>query len=78
MMDPQKRLLTIVREARKRGAAERPAADLIGTPFVARNTVAARHGLSGQGAKSAIDTLVGLGILELGLSHRCSALVSGP
>lgn len=52
-----------VQRAGRRGASERLAADLVGTPYVARNTVADRYGLSGQGARNAIGVLDTLGIL---------------
>jgi Fic family protein len=60
----QRELRERVQRAGKRGASEQLAADLVGTPFVARNVVAASYGLSGQGAKNAIDALVSLGLLE--------------
>lgn len=63
MMELQDRLRGKVQRARKRGVAEQLAADVIGTPYVARNTVAANYELSGQGAKNAIDALVDLDIL---------------
>ena len=53
-----------MREAGKRGAAEHLAADLVGRPYVDRPLVAARLGLSGQGAQNAINTLVSLDILS--------------
>jgi Fic family protein len=53
-----------VQAARKRGAAERLAADLVGEPYVTAPLVAKRYGLSGQGATNAIRTLVDLGILR--------------
>lgn len=60
----QTELREMVQGARKRGAAERLAADLVGNPYVARNTVADRYDLSGQGAQNAINSLVSLGILS--------------
>ncbi len=60
----QGELRDAAREAGKRGAAERLAADLIGLPFVTRPEVAARYGLTGQGATNAIRTLVDLGLLQ--------------
>jgi Fic family protein len=53
-----------VQSARKRGAAERLAADLVGVPFVTAPFVATRYELSGQGATNAIKTLVDLAILR--------------
>jgi Fic family protein len=53
-----------VQQANKRGSAERLAADLVGHPYVDRPWVAARLGLSGQGAQNAINTLLELGVLE--------------
>lgn len=53
-----------VQRAGKRGTAERLAADLVGDPFVSRAGVAGNYRLSGQGAVNAINTLVGLGILQ--------------
>jgi Fic family protein len=53
-----------VQAARKRGAAERLAADLVGQPYVTAPFVAKRYGLSGQGATNAIRTLVDLGIVR--------------
>lgn len=59
----QANLRSRVQDAGKRGASERLAADLVGMPYVASNVVAARYGLSGQGARNAIDALVALRIL---------------
>jgi Fic family protein len=53
-----------VQAARKRGAAERLAADLVGQPYVTAPIVAKRYSLSGQGATNAIRTLVDLGIVR--------------
>lgn len=53
-----------VQAAGKRGIAEQLSADLIGSPYVTRATVAAQYEISGQGAKNAIDALTALGILE--------------
>ncbi len=64
LVELQNELRARVQRAGKRGASERLAADLIGSPYVARNTVAARYELSGQGARNAIDALESLGILE--------------
>jgi Fic family protein len=60
-----------VQSARKRGAAERLAADLVGGPYVTAPAVARRYELSGQGAANAIKTLVDLDILRpsFRLSH---------
>lgn len=60
----QTELRETVRRAGKRGSAEQLAADLVGGPYVARNTVADRYSLSGQGAQNAINSLTALGILE--------------
>jgi hypothetical protein len=62
-----------VQSARKRGAAERLAADLVGGPYVTGPGVAANYGLTGQGAVNAIRTLVDLEILkpsQLRMSRR--------
>jgi Fic family protein len=64
LVDLQKRLRERVQTAGKRGAAERLAADLVGTPYVTGSDVAARYGLSRPGALFAISTLVELGILR--------------
>lgn len=64
LVELQKDLRARVQRAGKRGASERLAADLVGSPYVARNTVSARYGLSGQGARNAINALEALGILE--------------
>jgi cell filamentation protein, protein adenylyltransferase len=53
-----------VQQARKRGVAERFAADLVGTPYVTRRSVAGRYDLSHQGAINAINTLMAVGILR--------------
>lgn len=53
-----------VQAARKRGTAERLAADLVGGPYVTSPGVAKDYELTGQGAINAIRTLVGLGILR--------------
>lgn len=60
----QAELRRAVQDARKRGSAERLAADLVGRPYVTGPTVASMYGLSDQGAMNAIRTLVELGILE--------------
>jgi Fic family protein len=60
----QNELRETVQQAGKRGSAEQLAADLVGGPYVARNTVAERYNLSGQGAQNAINSLTALGILE--------------
>jgi len=68
----QAELRSAVQAARKRGSAERLAADLVGQPYVSRPMVAKRYGLTGQGAANAIRTLVGLEILKpsrLRMSH---------
>jgi Fic family protein len=64
LIELQSDLRTQVQRARKRGVAERLAADLIGAPFVSRKWVAKRYGISGQGAGNAIEALVTLGILK--------------
>jgi Fic family protein len=60
----QAELRATVQRAGRRGVSEQLAADLVGGPYVARNTVSDRYGLSGQGARNAIDVLVTLDILE--------------
>jgi Fic family protein len=60
----QKELRDRVQKARKRGAAEQLAADLVGGPYLTGPAVADRYKLSGQGAMNAIRTLVDLAILE--------------
>jgi Fic family protein len=64
LVELQTELRTTVQHARKRGVSERLAADLVGTPYVDRSTVASRYELSGQGAQNAIDALVTLDILR--------------
>jgi len=64
LVELQKELRARVQRAGKRGVSEQLAADLVGSPYVARNTVATRYELSGQGARNAIDALKSLGILE--------------
>jgi Fic family protein len=59
----QAELRSRVQSARKRGVAERLAADLVGRPYVTGPAVAKSYGLTGQGAANAIRTLVDLGIL---------------
>jgi Fic family protein len=54
----------VVRNAGKRGAAERLAGDLIGLPFVTSLVVSTLYELTGQGAINAIHVLVDLGLLE--------------
>lgn len=65
LVELQAELRTTVQQARKRGVSEQLAADLVGAPYVARNTVASRYKLSGQGAQNAIDALVSLGVLQV-------------
>ncbi|HEY3829495.1 MAG TPA: Fic/DOC family N-terminal domain-containing protein [Solirubrobacteraceae bacterium] len=60
----QAALRSRVQSARKRGAAERLAADLVGQPYVTAPIVAERYDLSGQGAINAVRTLVDLQILR--------------
>ena len=64
LVELQSQLRATVQQAGKRGAAERLAADLVGTPFVTRREVARRYELSGQGAINAINSLVDLGVLQ--------------
>jgi Fic family protein len=64
LVELQSELRTTVQRAGKRGVAEQLAADLVGVPYVARNTVSSRYDLSGQGAQNAINSLVSLNILE--------------
>ena len=59
----QNTLRARVQHAKKRGAAERLAADLVGGPYVTVSTVARMYGLSFQGAKKIVWTLVDLKIL---------------
>jgi Fic family protein len=63
LVELQTRLREMLQKAGKRGAAERLAADLVGTPYVTGRDVAARYELSRPGALFAITTLVELGIL---------------
>lgn len=60
----QQQLRERVQQARKRGAAERLAADLVEQPYIRGREIADRYHLSRQGALLAIRTLVDLGILE--------------
>jgi Fic family protein len=60
----QTELRSRVHAARKRGTAERLAADLVGRPYVTAPIVAKLYGLSGQGAINAVRTLVELDILR--------------
>jgi Fic family protein len=53
-----------VQAARKRGLAERLAADLVGNPYITPPWVAATYSVSKQGAHDAIKTLLNLGILR--------------
>jgi Fic family protein len=64
LVELQEQLRRRVQKAKKRGSAERLAADLVGRPYVDRPWVAKRLGLSGQGAQNAINTLLALEILE--------------
>jgi len=78
LVELQKELRTRVQGARKRGAAERPAGDLVGSPFVTRNSVANQYELTGQGARNAIATLESPGILkpiELRAAHGAQLFV---
>lgn len=60
----QEELRLRVQRARKRGTAERLAADLVGMPFLAVSDVARQYDLTAQGATNIIKTLVGLEILQ--------------
>jgi len=60
----QAKLRAQVQAARKRGSAERLAADLVGQPYVTATMVAERYDLTAQGAMNAIRTLVEVGILK--------------
>jgi Fic family protein len=60
----QAELRATVQRAGKRGVSEQLAADLVGGPYVSRNTVRNRYDLSGLGAQNAINALVALGILR--------------
>lgn len=53
-----------VRSGGGSGVAERVAAEIIGGPVLAARDVAARHGVSHQGAMNALRRLVDLGLLE--------------
>ena len=53
-----------VQDAGKRGKAEQLAADLVGMPFITMPEVAARYGLSPQGAINAVRALETIGILQ--------------
>lgn len=55
----------VVQKARKRGSAERLAADLVGMPYVTAPQLAANYGLSSQGAMNAIKTLMDLSLLQV-------------
>lgn len=63
LVDLQRRLRERVQRAGRSGAAERIAADLVGTPYLTNRDVANRYGLSRPGALFAITTLAELGIL---------------
>jgi Fic family protein len=60
----RERLRGEVQRAGRRGAAERLAADLVGTPYLTGRQVASRYELSRQGALLTLRTLVELRILE--------------
>lgn len=60
----QEELRARVQRAKKRGAAERLAADLVGAPYLVAADVVSGYGLSVQGAINVIRTLVDLGLLE--------------
>jgi Fic family protein len=60
----QEELRSRVQAAGRRGVSERLAADLVGMPYVTRADVAELHGVTGQAAINAINTLVELGILQ--------------
>lgn len=64
LVDLQRRLRERVQRAGRSGAAERIAADLVGTPYLTNRAVANRYGLSRPGALFAITTLAELGILK--------------
>jgi Fic family protein len=75
----QDELRSRVQVAGKRGVAERLAADLVGLPYLTRSDVAERYNLSGQGAINAINTLVGLGILQdAGFIQRSARVYMAP
>ena len=75
----QDELRSRVQKAGKRGVAERLAADLVGIPYLTRPDVAARYGLSGQGAINAINSLAELGILEdAGFQQRGARVYRAP
>jgi Fic family protein len=60
----QAKLRAQVQAARRRGSAERLAADLVGQPYVTATMVAQRYNLSAQGAMNAVRALVDVGILN--------------
>lgn len=64
LVELQTELRATVQRAGRRGVAEQLAADLVGRPYVARNSVRTLYGLSGQGAQKVINSLVTLGILK--------------
>lgn len=64
LVELQEVLRATVQSAGKRGVAERLAGDLIGLPYVTGPLVAARYGLSRQGAGNALRALQALGLLE--------------
>jgi Fic family protein len=64
LVELQAELRAAVQRAGKRGVAERLAADLVGRPYVARNSVRNLYGLSGQGAQKVINSLMAVGILK--------------
>jgi Fic family protein len=61
----QEHLRARVQHAKKRGAAERLAADLVGRPYVTVSVVAQMYGLSVPGATKIVRTFVDLQILTL-------------
>jgi Fic family protein len=60
----QEHLRSRVRDGKKRGVAERLAADLVGRPYVTVPAVARTYALSGQGATKVVRALVEIGVLE--------------
>lgn len=75
LVELQSELRSSVQSARKRGSAERLAADLVGLPYVTAPAVAKRYRLSGQGAMNAVRTLVELEVLRATSSRSHGAQV---
>jgi Fic family protein len=79
LVEVQEILRATVQSAGKRGVAERLAGDLIGLPYVTGPFVAARYGLSRQGAGNAIRALLSLRLLEpVAVSVRGAQIYRAP